>query len=327
MREQEPSNWHALYLVGIIQRQIGLFEPSLESLAAVQRIKPDELVIKVALAETYLMLASSEVRAGFTRRAVATLAICIDTSLGIIEGEVGVRIAWKLVGDALLKLAELVVEMDESLQSVLVYLLKKLSSQDIDFKNSLLTVITVERVLEKINALPLATACLATGVLAFSLRMLLESREDDSAGSAWFDLGYALYQIRSRYSLLNLPFTLDDVSLQSIQCLRNALQKEPLNGSFWNLLGVLASEVSPKLAQHSLIRACELHTRVSQRLACHDYRRPLMPFFPCPRVPLHGAILAFSTCSRTIWSWRIRPSCEHRSSIPISHRLGLVKPL
>ena len=277
VNELDPSNWHARYLIGDIQRQLGLFEASLRTLSSVQHDMPDELVVKVAIAETYLSLAFSEARAGFTRRAVTTLLVCIRASVQFIEGVNGSRIAWKLVGDALSKLAELVTEEEEELRSILSDLFEKLSTEKIDSKDPLLNVIAPSQLRDCLTAFDMPTACLAISVLSNSFRLLLESQEDDSAGSAWFDLGYALYRLQPHSLALGLSLTEENLNTQSFQCLRNALHREPLNGTFWNLLGVLAIESSPKLAQHSLIRACELNVRVSFRKDCIICSKSLMP--------------------------------------------------
>jgi superkiller protein 3 len=262
----EQDNWHALYLIGDIQRQIGLYDASVDTFDKLLRARPDELVITVALAETLLQLGLAQVRTGLTKRAIGTLIECLSLSSDLVEGESAKRIAWKLVGDGLMKLGELVQVTDgEIVKPLLNGFLEKLDAEDVDAKNSLLSIVTVAHLQQNIHDLNSDVACLAVGVLSYSIRMLLDAEVADAAGPAWFDLGHALHRVKPHMQIFDPSAEKPDkeVNLQSIQCLRNALQKEPLNGQFWNLLGVLATDATPKLAQHALIRACELNVRVS----------------------------------------------------------------
>lgn len=273
--ELEPTNWHAKFLIGDIQRQMGLFEASLKTFTDLKSDKElaeadeqESLPLKIAIPETQLSMAGSEVRNGFVGRAKATLVDCLVASMEIVNAGRGARMAWKIIGDALVKLGELMHKDDDhvgSLRDLLAEIFDKLSSQDIDSKNPLLTLVTTALLKDRISSSAASSVCIALGALSYSLRMLLEAHHDDDAlGPSWFDIGYALYRLRSKYSELGIEGKTErDVTMQSIQCLRSALQKEPLNGTFWNLLGVLAGKTSPKLAQHSLIRACELNVRVS----------------------------------------------------------------
>lgn len=260
----EPANWQAKYLIADIQRQIGLFDEALLAFSSLQRELPDELVISVAIAETSLSLALSEARNGLIYRSIDGLVDCLKSCSTLVEkGQTAARIGWKLVGDALGKLASLSLADDSEIRPVAQHIATQLANADIDKSNPSVTVVTAAKIVQMVDSKPIAAVCAALSTLAYSMRMLLYAQADDAAGSAWFDIGQALYRLEKHYPKLEMGRKQDEVRMESVNCVRTALQKEPLNGTFWNLLGVLSVKFSPKLAQHALIRACELNVRVS----------------------------------------------------------------
>lgn len=262
--ELEPCSWQAKYLIADIQRQIGLFDEALSAFLALQKELPEELVVAAAIAETRLSLALAEAKNGYTARCVSSLHACILSSMNLLDkGQSAARIAWKVVGDALVKLSALLREDDKAIRAVVKELTARLAAEDIDKSNPSVTVITTRYMSDIVEDRPLSGVCGALAVLSYSMRMLLYAQADDAAGSAWFDIGQALHQLENHYRELGLQRKTEDVRIESVHCVRTALQKEPLNGTFWNLLGVLSAKMSPKLAQHALIRACELNVRVS----------------------------------------------------------------
>lgn len=262
--ELDPLSWQARYLVADIQRQIGLYDEALLAFLELKKELPEELVIAAAVAETRLSLALAEARNGFTTRCIASLQGCLQSSIDLLDkGQSAARIGWKLIGDALLKLSTLLPGDNEAIRETAENLSTRLAEEDIDKSNPTVTVVTTKTMTDVVSVKPLSAVCGALAVLAHSMRMLLYPQADDTSGSAWFDIGQALHRLEDCYSELGLSRKLEDVRIESVHCVRTALQKEPLNGMFWNLLGVLSTRVSPKLAQHALIRACELNLRVS----------------------------------------------------------------
>lgn len=260
----DSSNWHAKYLIADIQRQIGLFEEALSAFLDLQKELPEELVVASAIAETRLSLALAEAKNGFTMRCISSLHVCLLSSMELLDkGHSAASIGWKVIGDALVKLSALLKGDHEAVRQVAEELTARLTKEDIDKSNPALTVITTRHLNDVVKAKPISAVCGALSVLAYSMRMLLYAQADDAVGSAWFDVGQALHQLENHYTELGLSRKLEDVRIESVHCIRMALQKEPLNGTFWNLLGVLSAKVSAKLSQHALIRACELNVRVS----------------------------------------------------------------
>lgn len=264
-RALDPDDWHVLYYIGDIQRQLGLYEAALDTFEALAGYSADESVVRAALGETLLLQATAESRAGFTQRSASTACDACIISLDLTRRPIGPKVGWKLLGDALLHLSKHatgVATQDEN-RSVVRDALDQIVKQDIEDKLPFLQSVRAGNLLENLGDIPFESVCAATSVLCYAVRLLVEVQDQDAAGPAWFDLGYSLFHLGAFVDGLPSPPSRPDVTLESIQCLRSALQREPLNGTFWNLLGLISRQGTPKLAQHAFIRACELNLRVS----------------------------------------------------------------
>ncbi|GAA6047631.1 hypothetical protein NBRC10513_004089 [Rhodotorula toruloides] len=232
----DPSSWFAKYSIADVQREIGLLDPAVKAFKEILVDRPDELGVKVVLAQTALAKGLGEQKQGYMVHAEESLLEALEDSMAVIEGGSASRVAWKVTAEALVGLSRLSNPASpDSLGAALARLLTYLSKQDVDGKMAGLAAVTVADVRAAVNTKPAVTAA-ALAVLSLKMRVLLETQNKAAIGSAWFDLG-ALQQ--------------------SIRCLKYALHKEPLNASFGNALGVLNFDLSPRLAQHSFIRSIQ----------------------------------------------------------------------
>lgn len=262
----DPSSWFAKYAIADVQREIGLVEPAIKALKEILQERPDELGVKVVLAETSLAKGLEEQRGGFMIRAEESLLEALSEASDVIEGGTATRVAWKVAAEALVGLGKIPApEKEDETRALVEQLLGELETQGVDGKIAGMTAVTVKVVKaaqkEETNVAALATA---TSVLAFKMRVLLETQNEAAIGSAWFDLGVSISNFRTRLSSFSSSSTVataEEALQQSIKCLKYALHKEPLNSTFWNALGVVSFDLSPRLAQHSFIRSIEYNSR------------------------------------------------------------------
>ncbi|GAA5824943.1 hypothetical protein JCM3770_006714 [Rhodotorula araucariae] len=261
----DPSSWFAKYSVADVQREVGLLEPALKTFREILVDRPDELGVKVVLAETALVKGLEEQRAGFMVRAEESLVEALRESTAIVEGGTATRVAWKVAADALIGLSKVPQpELREESSALMRRILEHLAEQDVDSKIAGMSAVTVGAVQQVIGEAPSASVAVALSVLAAKMRVLLETQNEAASGSAWYDLGVAISNFRNRLSTLpSWPAPSDQALQQAIRCLKFALHKEPLNSTFWNALGVLSFDLSPRLAQHCFIRAIEHNARTA----------------------------------------------------------------
>ncbi|GAA5950678.1 hypothetical protein JCM3765_000575 [Sporobolomyces pararoseus] len=261
----DPKSWYAKYSIADVQREIGLLEPAIKTFKEILSDRPDELGVRVVLAETCLQRGLQEQRGGFTARAEESLVEALREAVTIVEGGTATRIAWKVVADSLSGLSKLPeASEEEQTRSLAANLLDLLSEQDVDSKIEGMNAVTVTLVQASVDSAPLQALFASLAVLSYKMRVLLETQNEMATGSAWFDLGVSISNFRSRLSSFSESTTSPEQALQqAIRCLKFALHKEPLNSTFWNALGVLSFDLSPRLAQHCFIRSIEHNSRTA----------------------------------------------------------------
>ncbi|KAJ8294040.1 Superkiller protein 3 [Rhodotorula toruloides] len=258
----DPLSCFAKYSIADVHREIGLLDPAIKTFKEILVDRPDELGVRVVLAETALAKGLGKQKQGYMVRAEESLLEALEDSLAVIEGGSASRVAWKVTAEALVGLSRLSDSASpDSLSAALARVLAYLSEQGVDGKMAGLTAITVADVRAAVDTKPAITAA-ALAILSFKMRVLLETQNEAAIGSAWFDLGITISTFRPHLSALpTSSTTAEQVLQQSIRCLRYALHKELLNASFWNALGVLSFDLLPCLAQHSFIRSIKHNSR------------------------------------------------------------------
>lgn len=258
----DPTSWYAKFSIGDVQREIGLLEPALKTFREILVERPTELGVRVVLAETAHTAGLDEFRGGFLARAEKSFIEALEEALTIIEAGSATRIAWKIAGDALTGLGKIPEPLLlETSKPLALRILVAVEEQGVDVKIEGMDAVTAAALRLSSTSSDSSTLFTAVAVLAFKMRVLLETQNEASIGSAWLDLGVSLSHLRPHLSQLGLPTTSDETLRQAVRCLKFALHKEPVNSIFWNALGVLSFDLSPRLSQHCFIKSIEHNSR------------------------------------------------------------------
>ena len=213
------------------------------------------------LSETLLANGMEEVKGGFNARAEESFVAALEMAERMIGAGLATRVAWKVAGDALGALAGISEpSMRDEATTIGLRLLAILGEEKVDVKIEGMDAITVESLGATFDGVGSSGFFAGLRVLAFKMRLLLETENDASIGSAWLDIGLAISHLPPS---LAATATADEAQHQSIRCLKFALQLEPLNSLFWNALGVLSFTLSPRLSQHALIKSIEHSPRAA----------------------------------------------------------------
>lgn len=256
----DPESWYARFLIGDVQREIGLLEPAIIAFRSILVERPDDIGVGAILAETTLALGQQELASGYFARAEGSFVDALKEATKIIKVDLGARVAWKVAADALVGLGAIVEGSQYAVTSgIALDIIAVLKEQEIDGKIVGMDVVTTINI-DSINS-DTPAYYWALAILAFKMRVLLETQNESAIGSAWLDLGIAISTFRSSLSSLDLSTSSDDALHQAIRCLKFALHKEPMNSIFWNALGVLAFDLSPRLSQHAFIKSIEYQSR------------------------------------------------------------------
>jgi superkiller protein 3 len=258
----DPDSWYAKFSIGDVQREIGLLEPAIKTFREILVERPSELGVKVVLAETALAAGLHEFRGGFIARAEQSFIEALSEATEIIDAGSATRIAWKIVGDSLTGLGKVPEPaLLSSSRPLALRILDLVEEHHVDSKIDGMDTVTATALRALATDVDSPKFFLALSVLAFKMRVLLETQNEASIGSAWLDLGVSLAGVRPHLTALGLSTPTEKALHQAIRCLKFALHKEPLNSIFWNALGVLSFDLSPRLAQHCFIKSIEHNSR------------------------------------------------------------------
>ena len=256
----DPTSWYAKFSIGDVQREIGLLESAVKTFREILVERPEELGVLVVLSETLLASGVEEMKGGSTARAEESFVAALEMAERIIGAGLATRVAWKVAGDALGGLAGIAeLSKGDEATTIGLRLLSILGEEKVDVKIEGMDAVTAESLTAGFDGVGSAVFFAGLQVLAFKMRILLETENDSSIGSAWLDLGLAISRLHPAVD----STTTDEAQHQSIRCLKFALQLEPLNSLFWNALGVLSFTLSPRLSQHALIKSIEHSPRAA----------------------------------------------------------------
>lgn len=282
--DPKDDGWQARYSIGDVHLELGNFSTAITTFSEILAKHPDELGVRVALSNAFLLASKQEFVTGYVERAEISAKSAIHEAVHtLLTHDRHLRSAWKIVADAIFHLSKFgSLQYAASLLTYegtgeLVPLLKLAKDLDIDAKLPSISVVTYDK-------LGLAAGAgseteispfklLQLSVYLYKLRVVLNASDDKVAGSAWADLATALY-CASRAMLLpsaqhfllspELPVTVESAEAQSAQArlqaigsIKEALRHEPGQEAYWLLLGNLTFQSSVKLAQHCFVRAIE----------------------------------------------------------------------
>lgn len=255
-QELKSDDWMCIYLTGEVLRQTGQYTEAITSFHAVLETQPSELGTMMALAQTYLDLGRSEDVMGFSTRAEGSYSTAVRTSVDAMECSAGFRrAAWKIVGDALFELSRRsTFKLEEQVRDVLALVIPMVKVEGSERLADLLS-----------PSIPQADSplkgahVLESAVAAYDFRILLGSKDDLGAGSAWADFGSALH---TWATLASEPEKKKLAQAQATKCLTEALKSDPGNDAYWITLGSINFLEHPRTAQHAYVKAIEIDNKV-----------------------------------------------------------------
>lgn len=279
--DPEDDGWQARYSIGDVHLELGNFSTAVETFTDILAKHPDELGVRVALSNAYLLSSRQEKATCYIERAESSANRAIrEAAHTLLHHDKHLRSAWKIVADAVFHLSRFGrLRQAASLLTAdgggeLGPILRLARELETDAKLPSISVVTYEKLTVSDGAAKLSSfRLLQISVYLYKLRVVLNASDEKVAGSAWADLATSLYcasrdmLLPSSQPFLSPPASLSVVDfaemqstqarLQAIGSVKQALRHEPGQEAYWLLLGNLTFHSSVKLAQHCFIRAIE----------------------------------------------------------------------
>ena len=214
----------------------------------------------MSLAQTHLEQGRSEFSSAFSARAEASWIACLRVILNLMEASPGFRrLAWKLAGDALFSLSQLLSFSDGLVVADIVGKVANILSEHP--QNRLEGLVSFPPLLDPESHPNLSLAISEVAIASYDYRVSLGSLDDAASASAHFDLAtvFSSYVRRSSSSPKQ-----DLLKEEAIKSYKDAISLDPSNDDYWHALANAVFVAQPKTAQHAYIRALEIDSKV-----CH----------------------------------------------------------
>ncbi|KAL9127987.1 MAG: hypothetical protein Q9217_003248 [Psora testacea] len=260
--------WFAEYMLANVKREMGEYYDAIAYYRKVLKTRPNEFGVSIALLQTLVESAWRSVELGFFGRAADSAQEAINIAQEINRIHDDAFNLWKAVGDA-----SSIFSAVQGYESILPR--KQLGSllqerADISVFETLADIDGVSG-----HSLHLLSNDIDQGLWSTSLSMtvaiLAQKRAVHASANnfharavAWYNLGWTEHR-----AYLCGNETLSDRSRTqslghvkaAVQCFKRAIELEAGNGEFWNSLGIVAAEISPRVAQHAFVRSLYLNDK------------------------------------------------------------------
>ena len=268
-KNKSGETWFAKHMLANVKRELGEYESAIVGYKSVLQERPNESGVSIALLQTLVESAWDGVERGLFGYAAQRASEAVKRAIKLAEDRPDAFNLWRAVGDACSVFSwiqDYIAEFPyEEVETVLQ------SGNAEEAYNILVDVdgVGVDLVfakglypkdeLEGINF----TRCLHAAILAHKRAIHASAHDTHAQAVAYFNLGWTEYRAHSCF-LPKLNKRSTRYLKAAVRCFKRAIELEAGNSEFWNALGVVTSEMSPKVAQHSFVRSLFLNERSAQ---------------------------------------------------------------
>ncbi|KAL9941622.1 hypothetical protein ACHAP6_008096 [Verticillium nonalfalfae] len=259
------DTWFTKYMLANIKRELGEYDESIVLYREVLDGRAGEDGVAIALMQTLVENALDGVEKGFFGKSVELALETISFAAKADDNVVKTFNYWKTLGDACSVFSAVQSRAADFPGEAVTAIIEKGAEDayallaDIDHVDA--TVVSAKGLFSEDERLGVdLTRCIHATILCHK-RAIHESATDIHAQAvAYYNLGWAEH--RAHICLPSSIRKKSSVYLRaSMRCFKRAIELEAGNSEFWNSLGVVTSEISPAVAQHSFVRSVHLNER------------------------------------------------------------------
>ena len=269
--EQQKSGetWFANYMLANVKRELGEYDDAIKGYRAVLDSRPMEYGVSIALIQSLVESAWDGIDKGLFGYAIQRASEAIVEALKLVESRADAFNIWKAVGDACSVFSLVQGRISAFPHEQIMQLLQ--NGDETDAYNIFADVdgVGVDIVFAKglysedeRDGLNL-TRCLHAAILSHKRAIHASAHDVHAQAVAYYNLGWTEH--RAHVSLFSgLKKRSTRYLKAAVRCFKRAIELEAGNSEFWNALGVVTTDMNPKVAQHSFVRSLYLNERSAQ---------------------------------------------------------------
>ena len=260
------DTWFSKFMLANIKRELGDFDDAIDLYRDVIESRPDEEGVAIALMQTLVENALDAIDRGLFGKSAEMAKETIHFAIQSPPSIAATFNFWKAVADACSVFSSIQGRVAEFPTEEVAKLLGSDDSapqyqllKDVDGVGT--GIVGAQGLFSDDEVLGVdLMRCVQATILAHKQALHVASNDIYSHAVAYYNLGWAEYRAHSC-----LPSRLRKKSSRylkaSVRCFKRAIELEAGNAEFWNSLGVVTSEISPRVSQHSFVRSIHLNER------------------------------------------------------------------
>jgi len=268
-QNKSGETWFAKHMLANVKRELGEYDSAIDGYKSVLQNRPDESGVSIALVQTLVESAWDGVNKGLFGYAAQRASEAIHKAIKLSEDRPDAFNLWRAVGDACSVFLWVQDYIKEFPHGEIVQILQ---SGNVNEAFSIFTDIDGVGV-DLVSAKGLYpkdeedginwTRCLHAAILAHKRAIQASAHDIHAQAVAYYNLGWTEYRVHTCI-LPELKKRSTRYLKTAVRCFKRAIELEAGNCEFWNALGVVTSEMNPKVAQHSFVRSLFLEERSAQ---------------------------------------------------------------
>ena len=263
------ENWYAKYMLANVKRELGQYGDAIAGYKEVLKVRPAEFGVSIALLQSLAEGAWNNIELGFFGRAADAASEAIHVAKNVAKEHPETFNLWKAVGDACSIFTYASSYMARFPKQVLLSLLE--ADVDPQVYNVLADVDGIDHEILRTSVQPdehtpsLIKLSVNAAILAQKRAIHACSNDRYLRAVAWYNLGWTEH--RAYVCGQDTPRTKSEKKKPvkhlkaSVQAFKRAIECEAGNAEFWNSLGIVTTELNPKVSQHSFVRSLYINDK------------------------------------------------------------------
>lgn len=262
------DSWFSKYMLANVKRELGQYDDAIAGYQDVLKTRPAEFGVSIALLQSLVEGAWHSIELGFFGRAADAASEAINVAKSIAKEHHEAFNLWKAVGDACSVFTYASAYASRLPTQVVLSLLE--SDVDLQVYNILADIDrTSDQTLQtltqsdqsKISPVQLS---ITAAILAQKRAIHASANDTHARAVAWYNLGWTEHRAHlcgqdgARAESKKKPMK---HLKASVQAFKKAIELEAGNAEFWNSLGIVTTDLNPKVSQHSFVRSLYLNDK------------------------------------------------------------------
>ena len=262
------DNWFSKYMLANVRRELGQYDLAIAGYQQLLKTRPAEFGVSIALLQSLVEGAWHSIELGFFGRAADAAREAVTLAQHIAKERSDAFNLWKAVGDACSVFTHVQAYADRLPATILQSMLE--AGIDTDMYSPLADIDGIgsdnlgDFSKESNDPSDLVVLSVRAALLAQKRAIHACANDIHARAVAWYNLGWTEHRAQS-CEIANSKPSSEKRPLRhlkaSVQAFKRAIEFEAGNAEFWNSLGIVTTDLNPKISQHSFIRSLYLNDK------------------------------------------------------------------